>query len=40
MSFADALRGLVTESAVAWGFVVAAVLTLALTPVVRRRPVR
>jgi UDP-GlcNAc:undecaprenyl-phosphate GlcNAc-1-phosphate transferase len=40
MSFADALRGLVTEPAVAWGFVVAAVLTLALTPVVRRLAVR
>jgi UDP-GlcNAc:undecaprenyl-phosphate GlcNAc-1-phosphate transferase len=40
MSFADALRGLVTEPAVAWGFLVAAVLTLALTPVVRRLAVR
>jgi UDP-GlcNAc:undecaprenyl-phosphate GlcNAc-1-phosphate transferase len=40
MSFADALRGLVTEPAVAWGFVVAVVLTLALTPVVRRVAVR
>ena len=40
MSFADALRGLVTEPAVAWGFLVAAALTLALTPVVRRLAVR
>ena len=40
MSFADALRALVTEPAVAWGFLVAAALTLALTPVVRRLAVR